>query len=89
MNSGTFVINDETGWESITSESCTRGRIVEHNILKEKSGPTSYAKRNIEKSYAVSSGRLLLDEPICFVTSKIVQRKKLTGNWEKMNGQQL
>ncbi|GFT86063.1 uncharacterized protein TNCV_3256851 [Trichonephila clavipes] len=36
MNSGTSVINNGTDWESITSGSCTRGRIVEHNICKEK-----------------------------------------------------
>ncbi|GFS83953.1 hypothetical protein TNCV_2363761 [Trichonephila clavipes] len=64
MNSGTFVRNDGMGWESITSGSCTRERIVEHNTFKEKSGPTSYAKRNIENGYAISSGRLFLDEPM-------------------------
>ncbi|GFU68177.1 hypothetical protein TNCV_38871 [Trichonephila clavipes] len=64
MNSGTFVRNDGTGWESITSGSCTRGRIVEHNIFKEKSGLTSYSKRNIENNYAISSGKLLLNEPM-------------------------
>ncbi|GFV69190.1 DDE_Tnp_1_7 domain-containing protein [Trichonephila clavipes] len=52
------------GWENITSESCTRGRIVEHNVFKEKSGPTSYAKRNIENGYAISSGWLLIDDPM-------------------------
>ncbi|GFU88009.1 hypothetical protein TNCV_1335781 [Trichonephila clavipes] len=69
-------------------ESCTRGRIVEHNVFKEKSGPTSYSKRNIENGYAISSGWLRIDEPMLLI-SKIVQRKKLIGNWEKMNGQQL
>ena len=87
MNSETFVTNDGTCWESITSGSGMRGRIAEHNVLKEKSGPTSYAKRNIENESAISSWRLLIS--LCFVISKIAQRKKLTGNWEKMNGQQL
>ncbi|GFW89313.1 uncharacterized protein TNCV_3966031 [Trichonephila clavipes] len=50
--------------KSITSGSCTRGRIAEHNVFKEKSGPISYAKRNIENGYAISSGRLLIDEPM-------------------------
>ncbi|GFX93010.1 hypothetical protein TNCV_139541 [Trichonephila clavipes] len=31
---------------------------------KKKSGPTSYAKLNIENNYAFSPGRLLIDEPI-------------------------
>ncbi|GFV62469.1 piggyBac transposable element-derived protein 3 [Trichonephila clavipes] len=64
MNSGTFVRNDGTGWESITFGSCRRGRIIEHNIFKVKSDPTSYAKRNIENGYAISSGRLVIDEPV-------------------------
>ncbi|GFX02598.1 hypothetical protein TNCV_728521 [Trichonephila clavipes] len=64
MNYGNFVRNDGTGWQSITFESCTRGRIVEHNSFKEKSGPTSYAKRNMENGYVISLGRLLLDEPM-------------------------
>ncbi|GFX04399.1 hypothetical protein TNCV_3975451 [Trichonephila clavipes] len=64
MNSGTFVRNGGTGLESITSENCTHGRIVEHNIFKGKSGPTSYAKRNIENGYANNSGGLLIDEPM-------------------------
>ncbi|GFY26211.1 hypothetical protein TNCV_355271 [Trichonephila clavipes] len=50
--------------ESITSRSCTRGRIAEHNVFKEKSGPTSNAKRNIENGYAISSGRILIDGPM-------------------------
>ncbi|GFW06988.1 hypothetical protein TNCV_3691841 [Trichonephila clavipes] len=64
MNSGTFVRNDGTGWEKklMKSRSCTRGRFVEHNIFKEKSGPTSYAKRNIQNGNAISSGRLLIDQ---------------------------
>ncbi|GFT69699.1 hypothetical protein TNCV_1299001 [Trichonephila clavipes] len=40
MNSGTFVRSDGTGCKSITSGSCTRGKIVERNIFKEKSGLT-------------------------------------------------
>ncbi|GFX20163.1 hypothetical protein TNCV_1437231 [Trichonephila clavipes] len=36
----------------------------EHNVFKEKSGPISYAKRNIENDYAISSWRLLMDEPM-------------------------
>ncbi|GFV85610.1 hypothetical protein TNCV_3436131 [Trichonephila clavipes] len=62
MNTGTFVGNDGTGWESITSGSCTCGRFAEHNVFKEKSSPTSYAKRNIKKGYAISSGWLLIEE---------------------------
>ncbi|GFR05708.1 DDE_Tnp_1_7 domain-containing protein [Trichonephila clavata] len=62
MNSGAFVGNDGTCWKSITSGSCVRGRIAEHNVFKEKSGPTSYAKRNIENGYAISSWRPLIDE---------------------------
>ncbi|GFT16684.1 hypothetical protein TNCV_2284511 [Trichonephila clavipes] len=36
------------------------------NIMfsKKTSGPTSYAKRNIENGYAISSERLLIDEPM-------------------------
>ncbi|GFU14616.1 hypothetical protein TNCV_1265491 [Trichonephila clavipes] len=52
MNTGTFVRNDGKGRESITSGSCTCGRIVEHNIFKDNSSPTSYEKRNIENGYA-------------------------------------
>ncbi|GFY16429.1 hypothetical protein TNCV_2350721 [Trichonephila clavipes] len=36
MNSGTFVRNDGTGLESITSRSCTHGRISECHVFKEK-----------------------------------------------------
>ncbi|GFX80155.1 uncharacterized protein TNCV_2108001 [Trichonephila clavipes] len=64
MNSGTFVTKDETCRKSITSGSCIRGRNTEHNVFKEKSGPTSYAERNIKNSYAISSWRLLIDEPM-------------------------
>ncbi|GFW18665.1 hypothetical protein TNCV_1369191 [Trichonephila clavipes] len=64
MNSRTFVTNDGTCWENITSGSCMHGRIAEHNVFKEKSGPTSYAKRNIENGYAISSWKLLIDEPL-------------------------
>ncbi|GFS71358.1 hypothetical protein TNCV_5050911 [Trichonephila clavipes] len=64
MNSGTFVTNDGTCWESITSGSCMCGRIAEHNVFKEKSGPISYPKRNIEDDYAISSRRLLKNEPM-------------------------
>ncbi|GFW96567.1 uncharacterized protein TNCV_2846241 [Trichonephila clavipes] len=39
-------------------------KIDEHNVFKEKSSPTSYAKRNIENGYAISSGRILIDEPM-------------------------
>ncbi|GFY08147.1 c-terminal-binding protein [Trichonephila clavipes] len=88
INFGTFVRNDGTGWESITSGSCMCRRIAEHTVFKEKSDSTSYAKRNIENGYAISTGRLLIDEPM-FHHIKNVQRKKLIGNWEKMNDQQL
>ncbi|GFV75475.1 hypothetical protein TNCV_1483201 [Trichonephila clavipes] len=64
MNSGTFVINDGMCWESITSGSCMHGRIAEHNVFKEKSDPISYAKQNIENDYAISSRRLLKNEPM-------------------------
>ncbi|GFT10884.1 piggyBac transposable element-derived protein 4 [Trichonephila clavipes] len=64
LNSGTFVSNDGTGWEIITSGSCSRRRIVEHNIFRDKSGPTSYVKLNIENGYAISSEKLLIDEPM-------------------------
>ncbi|GFV22629.1 uncharacterized protein TNCV_2078191 [Trichonephila clavipes] len=63
MNSGTFVANEGTCWEDIPSGSCMCGRIVEHNVFK-MSGPTSYAKQNIENGYAISSWRLLIDEPM-------------------------
>ncbi|GFX91069.1 hypothetical protein TNCV_5106991 [Trichonephila clavipes] len=63
MNSGTFVANDGTCWQGITSGSCTHGTIAGHNVSKEKSGPTSYAKRNNE-SCAISSWRLLINEPL-------------------------
>ncbi|GFW32921.1 hypothetical protein TNCV_1774861 [Trichonephila clavipes] len=55
MNSGTFVTNDRMCWESIISGSCMRGRIAEHNVFKEKSSPTNYAKRNIENAVSVIS----------------------------------
>ncbi|GFX87905.1 hypothetical protein TNCV_4373701 [Trichonephila clavipes] len=64
MNSGTSVRNDGTGWKIITCGSCTRGKIDEHNVFKEKSATTSYAKRNTKNDYAISSGRLLIDEPM-------------------------
>ncbi|GFV99969.1 hypothetical protein TNCV_3567601 [Trichonephila clavipes] len=64
-----------------------RGRIVEH-VFIERSDPTSYSKQNIEIDYAISSCRLIIDEPKLRHT-KIVQRKKLSSNWEKMIGQQL
>ena len=64
MNSETFVTNDGTCWESIISGSGMHGRIAEHNVLKEKSGPISYAKRNIENESAISSWRLLINEPM-------------------------
>ncbi|GFW41435.1 hypothetical protein TNCV_465261 [Trichonephila clavipes] len=64
MNSGTFVTNDGTCWESITSGNCMHGRIAEHNVFKEKSGLISYAKQNIENDLAISSGRLLKNEPM-------------------------
>ncbi|GFX97481.1 hypothetical protein TNCV_2840411 [Trichonephila clavipes] len=63
MNSRTFVTNDGT-WESITSGSGMRGRNAEYNVLKEKSGPTSYAKKKLENGYAISSRRLLMDQPM-------------------------
>ncbi|GFX62057.1 hypothetical protein TNCV_2227831 [Trichonephila clavipes] len=63
MNCRTFVENDGMFWECITSGSCMRGGIAELNVFKEKSGPTSYAKRNIENGYAISSWRLLIDQP--------------------------
>ncbi|GFV58841.1 hypothetical protein TNCV_1260681 [Trichonephila clavipes] len=64
MNSRTFVRNVRTSWQSITYGSCTRVRITEYNVFKEKSGPTSYAKRNIKNGCAISSGRLHTDEPM-------------------------
>ncbi|GFW27580.1 uncharacterized protein TNCV_4282811 [Trichonephila clavipes] len=64
MNSGIFVTNAGTCWKSITSGTCMGGRIAEHNVFNEKSGSTSYAKRNIENSYKISSWRLLIDEPV-------------------------
>ncbi|GFX22290.1 hypothetical protein TNCV_2951311 [Trichonephila clavipes] len=36
MNSGTFVTNDGTCWESITSGSSMCGRIAELNVLKKR-----------------------------------------------------
>ncbi|GFY05812.1 hypothetical protein TNCV_4404791 [Trichonephila clavipes] len=33
-------------------------------MFSKKSGPTSYAERNIENGYAFSLGRLLINEPI-------------------------
>ncbi|GFS65604.1 hypothetical protein TNCV_1924651 [Trichonephila clavipes] len=60
MNSGTFVTDDGTCWKSITSGSCMRGRIAEHNVFKENCDPTSYAERNIENTYAIISWRLLI-----------------------------
>ncbi|GFY35849.1 hypothetical protein TNCV_4842251 [Trichonephila clavipes] len=64
INYGTFVTNNGTCWKSIFSGSCMGGRIAEHNVFKEKSGPTSYAKRNFENGYTISSWRLLIDEPM-------------------------
>ncbi|GFW70205.1 hypothetical protein TNCV_660091 [Trichonephila clavipes] len=64
MNSGTFVTNDGTCRKSIPSVSRMHGRIGEHNVFKEKSGPTSYAEQNIENSYVISSWKLLIDEPM-------------------------
>ncbi|GFW59790.1 hypothetical protein TNCV_4718811 [Trichonephila clavipes] len=79
INSGTFVRNDRLGWESITSGSCRRGRIAEHSVFKEKNGPTSYAKRNIENSYAISSGRLLIDEPMLHHIKNCTEEK---AHWQ-------
>ncbi|GFX13271.1 hypothetical protein TNCV_2990351 [Trichonephila clavipes] len=64
MNSGTFVRIDGMCWKSIISGSCIHGRIAEHNVFNEKSGPTSYAEQNFENSYTISSWRLLIDEPM-------------------------
>ncbi|GFW78140.1 hypothetical protein TNCV_136091 [Trichonephila clavipes] len=64
MNCRPFVRNDGMVWESIISRSYMRARIAEHNVFKEKSGPTSYAKRNIENGYTIRSGRLLIEEPM-------------------------
>ncbi|GFV65633.1 hypothetical protein TNCV_1051241 [Trichonephila clavipes] len=88
MNSGNFVRSDGTGWESIASGSCTLGRIVEHNIFKEKSGSTSYAKRNIENDYAISSERLFLDEPMLRHIKNCTQ-EEAHQQLGKMNDEQL
>ncbi|GFV43398.1 uncharacterized protein TNCV_886361 [Trichonephila clavipes] len=65
MNSGTLVANDGTCWcwESIPSGSCRCGRTADHKVFKEKSVPTSNAKRNIEMGYAISSWRPLIHKP--------------------------
>ncbi|GFW50782.1 hypothetical protein TNCV_3590641 [Trichonephila clavipes] len=66
-------------------------RVEEYlNIMfSNKSRPTSYAKRNIETGYAISSGRLLIDQHMLLHIKKRKKRKKLTSNWEKRNVQQL
>ncbi|GFW70978.1 DDE_Tnp_1_7 domain-containing protein [Trichonephila clavipes] len=93
MKSGTFVTNDGTCWESITSESCMRGRIAEHNVFKERSGPTSYAKRRSSPETGKMEGSTTLDKLDVFISilhvrdmygAKLVaieasNRPKLTG----------
>ncbi|GFT19181.1 hypothetical protein TNCV_303121 [Trichonephila clavipes] len=85
MNSGIFVRNDETGWESITSKNCTRGRIDDHNTFTGKSDPTRYAKRNIKNGCASNSGSLLLDEPM-LLDIKNCTEKEAHRQLGKMNG---
>ncbi|GFW02175.1 uncharacterized protein TNCV_4144411 [Trichonephila clavipes] len=85
MKFGTYVTNHGTCGKSITSGSHMRGRIAEHNVFKEKSSPTSYAKQNIENSYAISSWRLLIDEPmlrhIKNCTQEEAHRQKGKNEW--------
>ncbi|GFX89046.1 hypothetical protein TNCV_2853461 [Trichonephila clavipes] len=44
MNSGTFVTNYGTCWKSIPSGSRKLGRIAEHNVFKDKSGPNQLCR---------------------------------------------
>lgn len=53
-----------TEWTVAEFGKTTSGRLACHNILKEKSGPTPYAKRYVSGDSVASAWRLFIDETI-------------------------
>ncbi|XP_072377221.1 uncharacterized protein [Diabrotica undecimpunctata] len=52
---------DGTTWKVIDSRSVP-GRRAQHNIYREESGPTSYAKRNVRNNCVVSAWHLIIND---------------------------
>ncbi|XP_072399462.1 uncharacterized protein [Diabrotica undecimpunctata] len=52
---------DGTTWKVIDSGSVP-GRRAQHNIYREESGPTSYAKRNVRNNCVVSAWHLIIND---------------------------
>ncbi|XP_043485885.1 uncharacterized protein LOC122513544 [Polistes fuscatus] len=63
INKKNEIAADGTNWEKI-QEGSTTGRLPLHNIFKDISGPTGYAKRNIIKGEVDSAFLLLIDRNI-------------------------
>ena len=57
-----LIAPDGTEWLQITSSDSSVGRCSQQNILRETSGPTPYAKRNVFAGNTVSAWRLLIDD---------------------------
>ncbi len=62
-NQQIFVARDGSQWKEYMSVSAS-GRLSSQNILRENSGPTSYAKRNINSESVLSAWMLFIDRKI-------------------------
>ena len=58
------VAPDGTIWLSLENNQNIPGRRASHNILKEQSGPTAYAKRCVLENSFANAWRLFIDEKI-------------------------
>ena len=56
------MLKNGTKWKKVQVGEQSTGRLASHNILKECSGPLSYARRNIQATSPVIAWLLFIDK---------------------------
>jgi len=59
-----FVARDGTVWLQAEAGVESAGRRAQHNLLRDKAGPTAYASRIVKEASVMSAFKLLIDEPM-------------------------
>jgi hypothetical protein len=68
-----FTAPDNTIWNEINSKNSACGRVPAYNVLKETSGPTSFAKTRVSEHKVSSSFKLFIDDAILLHIKKCTE----------------
>ena len=78
--------NDGTVWNVVITQDNSAGRLGKHNIMKERPGPTSFAKKSIINNSPASAFFLFIDRTIVDIiincTQIEAQNKSGNQNWK-------